>query len=99
MEKEKQMKKTSTTITIGVLALTLALASNSDPGILPVNSSPHGQSYGKWTETWWQWALGAPSAQNPVLDTTGQFAGSVQPRSVCSLPPPFSPPSTPPLSI
>ena len=76
------MKKTSITIMIGALALTLALADNLNPRILPINSSPHGQSYGQWTEAWWQWALGAPAAQNPVTDTTGQFAGVGQSGSV-----------------
>ncbi len=50
-------------------------AGNPNPGILPINSQPHGNSYGSWAAAWWQWALGIPEAQNPLLDTTGQYAG------------------------
>jgi hypothetical protein len=31
------------------------------------------------TAMWWQWALGIPTSQNPLLDGTGEFAGVGQP--------------------
>jgi hypothetical protein len=34
-----------------------------------------GQTIAQWTEDWWTWALQAPNATNPLLDTTGAFAG------------------------
>src|SRR5215813_8367131 len=63
------------------LALSLALqstamlAGTANPGILPINSSPEGKSYGSWAVAWWQWALSIPDAQNPAEDTTGANAG------------------------
>jgi len=44
-----------------------------NPGIFPPDSSVYGHSYGEWAVRWWQWALSIPEAENPVLDTTGQF--------------------------
>src|SRR5262245_35576013 len=46
----------------GLVALFLAFAfsasaANQNPGILPINSSPYGQSYGAWAALWWQWAM------------------------------------------
>ena len=33
----------------------------------------HNQLY--WAEQWWQWAVGVPAPNNPLLDTTGANAG------------------------
>ena len=33
-----------------------------------------GQTIAQWTQNWWTWALQSPSDQNPLTDTTGQFA-------------------------
>ena len=46
---------------------------NIEQGVESFTSSdfPFGESYGLWTTKWWQWALGTPSAVNPVLDKTG----------------------------
>ena len=41
------------------------------PHIAPIGTSPAGQTYGRWAVEWWQWALGIPSAENPLPDTTG----------------------------
>jgi hypothetical protein len=84
--KEREMKGQTTHITKCLLiAATLfvaavasplvASAGNPNPGVLLINSSPYGKSYGSWTEAWWQWVLSIPAAQNPELDTTGQDAG------------------------
>jgi hypothetical protein len=61
----------------------LGLASSSvfahdDTGIFPINSRPYGKTYGQWTVAWWQWALSVPAANNPLTDTTGEFAGEGQ---------------------
>jgi hypothetical protein len=69
-------------VAAGVFSATIVAAPNSNPGIVPVNSNPHGRSYGEWAVAWWQWALGIPEAQNPVVDTTGQYAGVGQSGSV-----------------
>ncbi len=77
--------------TLGALALKAALAAaalalvltvplahagqNPNPGIAPPNSNPYGHSYGEWGGLWWRWALGIPAEQNPVVDSTGEFAG------------------------
>ena len=47
---------------------------NENPQVLPPHSRPFGHSYGEWAAAWWQWALGVPVPQNPVLDATGQYA-------------------------
>jgi len=39
--------------------------------VAPVDSTPFGQTYGRWAAQWWQWAFGTPTAVNPVLDPTG----------------------------
>ena len=53
---------------------------NSNPGILPINSTSHGKTYGEWTAAWWQWALSIPAERNPFfpLDPTGEFCGEGQ---------------------
>lgn len=42
-------------------------------GVIPPHARPHGKSYGKWSELWWQWMASAPALPevNPVLDHTG----------------------------
>ena len=39
--------------------------------IAPIRSEPGGQSYGRWAAEWWQWGLGVPAKNNPILDQTG----------------------------
>lgn len=53
------------------------------PGIPPW-AQPHGQSYGKWSELWWQWMASAPATpeENPVLDETGALIDYAQSGSV-----------------
>jgi hypothetical protein len=54
---------------------------NSHPGIAPVNSRPHGATYGEWNARWWQWALSLPTTGHPLYDTapydTGQEGAKV----------------------
>jgi hypothetical protein len=46
-------------------------SSNPNSQVLPLDSSPYGNTYGEWSARWWQWALSIPAATNPVLDETG----------------------------
>ncbi len=46
--------------------------------IVPINSRPAGQSYGRWAATWWKWVLGIPAAANPLIDTTGELCAQGQ---------------------
>jgi hypothetical protein len=39
------------------------------------DSTPYDKTYGNWTVEWWRWALSIPKSINPVLDTTGEYAG------------------------
>jgi len=59
------------------LVLTLATVTSfaQNARVLPISSSPYGKSYGQWAVAWWQWGLGFSVTNNPVLDTTGEFAG------------------------
>ena len=36
-----------------------------------INTTPHGQTYGRWAAQWYQWVFGIPAAKNPLLDATG----------------------------
>src|SRR6266566_813262 len=65
-----------------VLALATVTSFAQNARVLPLNSSPYGKSYGQWAVAWWQWGLGVPVTNNPVLDTTGEFAGIGQSRPV-----------------
>jgi hypothetical protein len=62
------------------LTLLMVLAGNeasagmdqcTNPGIAPIDSHPHGLTYGQWAAAWWTWALQTPASINPLLDTTG----------------------------
>jgi hypothetical protein len=46
--------------------------------ISPIGTMPAGQSYGRWAAEWWQWALGIPSAVNPLTDITGEHCAQRQ---------------------
>ena len=73
---------------LSLLALSLVLAGSpsanagegnaGNPRILPPHSRAFGLSYAEWSAKWWQWASGIPFAQNPLFDTTGEFADQEQ---------------------
>ena len=49
------------------------LAEEGNPGIVPIGSHfAIGQSYAALGAQWWQWALQAPTADNPLLDAMGE---------------------------
>lgn len=69
-------KRSRTVIAAALLLASASLTSfGQNAGVVPPGSTSYGHSYGEWTEIWWQWALSIPAADNPVLDSTGQFAG------------------------
>ena len=47
------------------------LAGDTNPGIAPPNSNPHGAPYAQWGAAWWQWvfSLHAKVPLNPLLTT------------------------------
>jgi hypothetical protein len=64
-------------LTVLLLALS-SLASVAQVTVVPIDARPnqaYGKKYEKWAEAWWQWAFSAPASVNPLLDTTGAFAG------------------------
>ena len=63
---------------------------NPNPGVFPLNSNPHGNSYSEWSARWWQWALSIPAATNPVLDETGANCAQGQSGQVWFLASSFS---------
>ena len=72
-------------IAIAVPSPNPALADDPNPGILPPNSKPHGNSYAEWSARWWQWLVSIPAATNPNLDATGANCDKGQSGSVWSL--------------
>jgi hypothetical protein len=64
-----------TLIGIGFPSSSAALADNPNPGILPPNSEPHGNSYAEWSARWWQWAFSLPVDHHPLFDTADCSAG------------------------
>jgi hypothetical protein len=45
----------------------------NNPRVIPTQARAFGSSYEELAARWWEWAYGAPSATNPVVDTTGEF--------------------------
>ncbi len=53
-----------------------------NPGVLPPQSHPYGQSYAEWSAAYWQWAFalpveGHPSIDSPDFDVTDGQSGPV----------------------
>ncbi len=85
---------------ISLLVPKLASAKNSNPGILPPNSKPHGLSYGAWSAEWTKWALAQPADVNPLFDTTGEHCALGQAGKVWFLAGTvFDPASTEPVIV
>jgi hypothetical protein len=53
----------------------LAGGGNADSRVFPVNSKPHGLSYGEWSARQWQWEFSLPLDANPLADTADCSAG------------------------
>jgi hypothetical protein len=58
---------------IGLGTISQLAQGDSGGNIAPIQSHPHGKTYGQWAALWWQWALETPASQNPVTDTTGAY--------------------------
>ena len=65
-------------VLLGAGAFKATAGRNPDPGVMPINSSPYGKTYGEWGAEWWKWALSFPIDQNPIMDPTGEFASQGQ---------------------
>ena len=61
-----------------LFSVSVAEAGDEKVVVAPIDSVPEGQTYGRWAAQWQQWAVGVPAAENPVLDTTGQYCGQRQ---------------------
>ncbi len=64
-------------IVISLVMSTPVLASNSNPGVFPPESSPHGHTNGEWNAKWWQWMFSVPASRNPQVATNGLVDCSV----------------------
>ena len=77
MQISAKHRRTSVALVALVVALvvpaTRALASNSNPGVLPPQSHPHGLTYGQWSAQWWRWEASFPASANPATDPTGSL--------------------------
>jgi hypothetical protein len=51
---------------------------NANNHVYPPDSKPFGMTYGEWSGTWWQWALGIPAQVTPFLDPDGAQCGTLQ---------------------
>jgi hypothetical protein len=82
------------TALIGLLAMPAwTPAEPSNPRVLPVDSTPYGNSYGEWSAVWFQWALSLPATRHPLFDTADCGEGQSGPvfflgGRFCAFPPP-----------
>ena len=58
--------------TVGAVHALPCQAQSSGIVIEPINSTPQGQTYGRWAAAWFQWVYQIPAAENPLNDTTGK---------------------------
>ena len=68
-------------ITFVTLLLTFAInfaKADSESQIVPPDSTAYGKNYAQWSAAWAQWAFSIPKPINPMLDSTGVYAGSGQ---------------------
>ena len=65
-----------TLITASLAAATTNAAPTFAP---PPPTAPHLKTYSNYGALWWQWAVGTPAPNNPVLDTTGANCAVGQP--------------------
>jgi hypothetical protein len=70
-------------VAVGLMVAAMLPVAQADSGnpnsqVLPLDSSPYGNTYGEWSARWWQWALSIPAATNPVVDETGAHCAEGQ---------------------
>ena len=63
---------TALAIAFTLLGSNMGVAGGRQPHIAPIQSHPHGQTYGEWAADWWQVALETPASVNPLTDETGE---------------------------
>lgn len=71
-------KATATSVASNQPVNTAATNTGGSSLVAPINSTPGGQTYGRWAAQWWQWALSVPDAVNPLKDFTGQNCAARQ---------------------
>lgn len=73
--------------------LSLGAASSAwaggNPGVLPPQSHPYGQSYGQWSADWWTWFMEHPVTGHPSVDSPDFDVSSGQQGKVWFLGSPF----------
>ena len=75
-----RMSRLATTSLTLILASLTATATQAAPTFAPPPpTAPHLKTYSNWGALWWQWSIGTPAPQNPVLDTTGANCAVGQP--------------------
>jgi hypothetical protein len=55
------------------MAITVVIAMIAGTSLASPNPSGGPMPYARLAADWWQWVLETPTADNPLLDTTGQF--------------------------
>jgi hypothetical protein len=81
-------------LVVAVSGPSVASATNLNPNVFPIGSTPHGHTYGQWSERWWQYAveqttLNICAPQRPRSPVTF-LAGTPGPPPVtlsCAVPP------------
>jgi hypothetical protein len=85
--------RSSLAVVMVVMALIMStpavFARNSNPGVFPIQSRPHGLTYGQWSARWWQFALQQTTLNICAPDKPGSrvtflAGGSVLPS--CTVP-------------
>jgi hypothetical protein len=76
MARKQRLCPSVVTVTLAVVGLLLVAMiptaqGDPKPKVLPLDSSPYGNTYGEWSARWWQWLMAIPAAANPNLDPTG----------------------------
>jgi hypothetical protein len=74
MVKENKEMKTTLRMKIKTGAFALALTTVANITLAQYPPASH------LATSWWEWALETPASENPLTDTTGQFAAVNQPN-------------------
>ena len=66
----------SARVAAGLLLAALVVApatadDDANAAVMPIQSRPHGQTYGEWSGAFWQWATSLPVGENPLFDAPG----------------------------
>jgi hypothetical protein len=61
----------SCVVIIGLCAVSQLALADQCSAIAPIQSHPHGKTYGEWATLWWKWAIETPASINAVIDPTG----------------------------